>query len=159
MKTFNNMREFYNYIKRIQEEGRIFELETLKAASKLIEDDAKRKFGEYQDAVGPYPAWQELAESTKEDRVRKGYSPNDPLYRSGELMNSIYSKVDMSSKAAAVGSDDPVMLYQEKGTATIPARPALAPALFQNKEKIQKIAAEMMFAWVTNRPLKTKVKG
>jgi hypothetical protein len=158
MKNFKNMREFYNFMERITAEGRIFETATLKAMAGLVEHDAKRKFGEYQGAVGDYPAWAELKESTQQERVRLGYTPNDPLYRSGDLMSSIYSGVDMGAKVAAVGSDDPVMLYQEKGTPTIPPRAALGPALFQNKKKIQKIASDMMFAWLTNRPLKPEAK-
>jgi hypothetical protein len=160
MKTFKDLREFYNYINRIREEGRIFERETLKSMAELVEHDAKRKFGEYQEAVGDYPAWEKLKRSTINDRIRKRFSPDDPLYRTGDLMNSIYSKVDTSGKVAAVGSDDPIMLWQEKGVPqnNLPARPVLGPALFQNKKKIQKIASEMMFAWLTNKPLKTKIK-
>lgn len=154
MKKFDDLREFHSYLTKIKEESRIFEMELLKAIALLVEEDAKRKFGEYQDSTGPYQAWEQLAEATQKDRIRQGYEPNNPLYRSGDLMNSIYSKIE--EKVAAVGSNDPIMLWQEKGTVHIPARPALGPALFQNKEIIKKIVSKMMFAWLTNRPLKAK---
>ena len=122
----------------------------LEASAQFIEDEAKRKFGEYQVAAGPYPAWQPLAESTKADRVRQGFEPDNPLYRTGYLMNSIKYKV--KGNEAVVGSDSDIMVYQELGTATIPARPVLGPAAFQSKQKIKKIVVEGVTAWLTGKP-------
>jgi hypothetical protein len=162
MKNFKNLEEFYEFLTKVHQESRIFERELLKSMGELVESDAKRKFGEYQSMVGDYSAWAPLAEATMKDRVSKGFSPDDPLYRTGDLMNSIYNKVEIAARVVAVGSDDPIMLWQENGTPDakhpIPPRPSLGPALFQNKAKIQKMASEMMFAWITGKALKPKTK-
>ena len=106
----------------------------LERVAKVIEATAKAEIGHYQDAVGPFPGWPELAESTKDDRVRKGYTENDPLLRSGELLESIGHQVD--GLEAQVGSTSELMVFHEFGTQRMPARPVLGPAAFRNKETI-----------------------
>lgn len=103
----------------------------------IVEKSAKKEIGHYQPQVGPFQDWAELADSTKEDRVRQGYTENDPLLRSGELRGSIEHQSTLQE--AVIGSTSPVMAYQEFGTAKIPPRPVIGPAAFKNKEKIQSI--------------------
>lgn len=119
----------------------------LKAACKLIERDAKKKIGHYQGEVGPFQDWAELAESTKEDRLRKGFSENEPLLRTGELRDSIQNEV--KGLEGIVGSKSPIAPYQEYGTAKIPPRPFIGPAAFQNKKKIQAIVGFAAFEGIT----------
>ncbi len=64
-----------------------------------------------------------LAESTQAERVRQGYTANDPLKRSGELRDSITS--ESAGSISAVGSTDPKMPWLEYGTHKMPARPAI----------------------------------
>jgi hypothetical protein len=49
-----------------------------------------------------------------------------PWLRTGALQASIASQA--SESEAVVGSTDPVAVYQERGTRTVPPRPFLAPA-------------------------------
>lgn len=93
---------------------------------KEIEETAKEEIGVYQPAYGPFDAWVPLAESTKADRVRKGYTEDDPLLRSGELRDSIESEI--VGLAAIVGTKSEIGLWQEVGTDRIPPRPFLGPA-------------------------------
>lgn len=93
---------------------------------KEIEETAKEEIGVYQPAVGPFEAWSPLAESTKADRVRSGYSEDDPLLRSGELKNSIESEV--VGLAAIVGTKSDIGYWKEAGTDHIPPRPFIGPA-------------------------------
>ncbi|WP_182056506.1 hypothetical protein [Pantoea sp. ME81] len=93
---------------------------------KEIEETAKEEIGVYQPAVGPFEAWSPLAESTKADRVRSGFTEDDPLLRSGELKNSIESEV--VGLAAIVGTKSEIGLWQEVGTDRIPPRPFIGPA-------------------------------
>ncbi|TPE14900.1 hypothetical protein FJP62_14310 [Pantoea vagans] len=93
---------------------------------KEIEETAKEEIGIYQPAYGPFDAWAPLAESTKADRVRQGYSEDEPLLRSGELRDSIGSEV--VGLAAIVGTKSEIGLWQEVGTAHIPPRPFIGPA-------------------------------
>lgn len=91
-----------------------------------IEEAAKEEIGVYQPAVGPFEAWAPLAESTKAERVRSGYTEDDPLLRSGELRDSIESEV--VGLAAIVGTKSQIGFWQEVGTENIPPRPFIGPA-------------------------------
>jgi HK97 gp10 family phage protein len=102
-----------------------------------VEKSAEDEIGHYQPQVGPFQDWAELADSTKEDRLRQGYTENDPLLRSGELRDSITH--ESSATEAIIGSTSEIMAYQEFGTSTIPPRPVIGPAAFKNKEKIKGI--------------------
>lgn len=106
----------------------------LDKAAEVIERDAKEQIGEYQPQVGPFQAWPQLADSTKEDRVRQGFTENEPLLRTGGLRDSISREVHQHQ--AVVGSTSDVMVYQELGTSHIPPRPVLGPAAFKSKQKI-----------------------
>lgn len=121
--------------------------EGLKVSCKLIEKTAKNKIGHYQKESGPFQDWAELAESTIEDRVRKGYAPDEPLLREGNLRDSIQSEVKVLE--GVVGSKSPIAAYQEFGTATIPPRPFIGPAAFENKEKIKAIVGLAAFEGIT----------
>lgn len=150
MKEFNSFKEFDNYLKKILEKEKLHMAATMDALGQFIEDEAKRKFGIYQQTSGPYPAWLPLAESTKKQRVAQGYAPDNPLYRSGDLMNSIHHKSDAES--VVIGSNEDIMVWQELGTHTIPERPVLGPAAFENKIKIGKIIGAGVWAWLTGKP-------
>lgn len=93
---------------------------------KEIEETAKEEIGVYQPAYGPFDAWAPLAESTKADRVRSGYTEDEPLLRSGELRDSIESEV--FGLAAIVGTKSQIGFWQEVGTDSIPPRPFIGPA-------------------------------
>lgn len=109
----------------------------LEKVAQHIERVAKDEFGLYQPAVGPFPAWAELAESTKEDRLNKGYDPDEPLLRTGQTRDSISHQVD--GLDAVIGSPSQIMVYHEFGTEKIPPRPVLGPAAFRSKEQIKKL--------------------
>ncbi len=112
----------------------------LDEATKIIEECAKAEIGIYQDAVGEFNAWDELADSTKSDRVQQGYSENEPLLRSGELRDSISREV--GTREAVVGSDSDIMVYQELGTPTIPPRPVIGPAALRTSARVQVVIGE-----------------
>jgi len=109
----------------------------------LVQSDAMLRIGHYQAAVGPFPKWQQLAAETQAERARLGYTPNDPLLRTGDLARSIQFTIE--GDTGYVGSDDPVAVYQELGTARIPARPFLGPALFVNEYRIHKMFVSAVF--------------
>ena len=75
-----------------------------------------------------HPSWAPLAARTIERKTRLGYvgrrSATDPLYRTGELMESIEGGA--IGLTGLVVSDSRVAVEQELGTATIPPRPFLA---------------------------------
>lgn len=111
--------------------------EGLELASIILQREAKDEFGRYQDGIGPFPEWAELAESTKEERVRLGFTENDPLLRSGELRDSI--EREATKMEAIVGSTSDIMPYHEFGTAKMPPRPVLGITLYRKAEEIGRL--------------------
>lgn len=104
----------------------------LEAAARIVQTEAKAEIGHYQGAISGLPAWAELADSTKDDRVRHGFTENDPGLRSGAMRDSIETNV--SGHEATIGSDDDNLVYFELGTTKQPPRTVLAGALMR-KEK------------------------
>lgn len=115
------------------------------AGAEILRDEIKREMGTYQPEAGPFEAWQELADSTKRERVAAGFTENDPLRRSGELAASV--GVRSEGGRASIGSDDPVAVYQERGTIHIPARAAIGGSAFRKEhEVVDLIAARVVWA-------------
>lgn len=111
-KNFKNFGEFSSFFKRTFGDRRStlemgFENGLIESAA-YLKIKAQEKFGHYQEG------WEELAEATKKDRVRKGFTPNNPLFRTGWLRNSVEVKV--APLKASIGSNEKIMIYQEKGT-------------------------------------------
>jgi hypothetical protein len=70
-------------------------------------------------AVGTYAyGWPQLSGYTQEDRVRLGFSPNDPLLRSGALQASIAHKTEAMPGGAEglIYSGEKTALWAEMGT-------------------------------------------
>ncbi|MBO1361774.1 hypothetical protein J2D73_18490 [Acetobacter sacchari] len=106
----------------------------LEAAARIVQTEAKAEIGHYQGAIGGLPAWAELADNTKDDRVRHGYTENDPGLRSGAMRDSIETNV--SGHEAMIGSDDDHLVYFELGTTKQPPRTVLAGALMRKEKEV-----------------------
>ena len=116
----------------------------LEKAAVVVEKRAKEKIGEYQDQAGPFIAWPELADFTKEDRLRKGFTENDPGLRTGEMRDSIEHTV--IDNEAHVGSDDDKLVWFELGTVNQPPRSVLGGAVVDEMDKIIEIVGESAVA-------------
>lgn len=116
----------------------------LEHACQVVEAEAKRLIGTY-DAR---PRWAELAEATKEDRVRQGFSENEPLLRTGELRESIHHTVIRDT--GHVGSDDDKAVWQELGTVHIPPRSFLKSALVSEAPTIEHIIGRAIHAHLSS---------
>lgn len=119
MKEFNNFNSFADFFTRKLNKKK-FEVyaeyeKALIPVCEFLQEKAKEKFGVYQTD------WKQLTPATQKGRVRLGYTPNDPLLRSGDLRDSV--EYSILGNSAVVGSKNEIMLYQEKGTSTIPPRP------------------------------------
>ncbi|VVE85027.1 phage virion morphogenesis protein [Pandoraea sputorum] len=137
MNEFGSLGQFALHLVTLQA-GVALELHRgLKRVAVAVDGTAKSEFGEYQQAAGPFPAWAPLAESTKTERERLGFAPDEPLCRTGELRDSVSHEV--SGHEAVIGSTSDVMEWQELGTSTIPPRPVLGPAAERNHELIRKV--------------------
>jgi phage gpG-like protein len=144
MRTFNSLGSFAAHLLS-RDAAVAFAMQSgLEAVAQRVRDTAREELGTYQPAIGHFDAWPELADSTKADRVAKGFSENDPLLRSGELRESI--KAAHNRTEAIVGSDSDVALYQELGTNRIPARPFLGPAVLHNEDFIKRVLGRAFVA-------------
>lgn len=131
-------KEFASFLLHEIGERRVHDAEllALEAIGQMVEMEAKRTIGTYEWD------WPQLAESTQHDRERKGYDPNEPLLRTGELRNAIEHQVIPEDLAVEIGvpAGEPhsgtnadvgeIGMWQEFGTATIPPRPFLGPSLY-----------------------------
>ena len=124
----------------------------LESVGTKIEKEAKEIIGHYQRSdTGPFPEWEELKTATQSDRIRQGFTPNDPLLRSGELRDSIRHEVRGNS--VAIGSDLDIAIYQEMGTSTIPPRPFLRVAAWRSKKWLGKLYAKTLKDRINGRHL------
>lgn len=101
-------------------------------AARLIQSDARNRVG------GQTPGdWAPPAAATEARNAAVGEAGAAPLAGSGVLRDSIV--IDGSGGEVKIGSALDVAAYQEFGTATIPPRPFLGPALTANRERIVKL--------------------
>jgi hypothetical protein len=116
----------------------------IERAGKLVEREAKKEIGQYQDGSPPFVSWPELADYTKDDRTRLGFTENDPGLRTGQMGADIDTKIfnHGDQHEANIGSDDDELLWFELGTVTQPPRSVLGLAAVRNEEKIREILGE-----------------
>lgn len=137
MREFESLGQFAEHLATRAVAVAVSEQKALKECAKLVEKTAKEQIGEYQPAVGPFPSWAPLADSTEAEKARLGYPADAPLLREGDLRDSIEHEVQ--GFEAVIGSKSDIAEYQEFGTSKIPPRPFIGPAAFRNKKKIQRI--------------------
>ncbi len=120
---------------------------SLTKAAKIVQKEAKKELGNYQGAAGPFVAWAELAGSTKDQRIKLGYTENDPGLRSGETRESIEYTVTMSgfTGQAEIGSNEDKMVWFELGTDKQPPRSALGGALFRKSDQVANLIGASIY--------------
>jgi hypothetical protein len=150
MKEFESFGEFASFLVKTAAMGEAVSEHALKQAATIIKEEAQDRIGSYQDAIGPYGAWANLAPSTIDDRIRKGFTPDDPLLRTGEMRASIEAVAHGSE--AVVATPDVVALYQDQGTDRIPPRPFFGPAAIASREKVARSTGAILLAWLAGLP-------
>jgi len=151
------MREFdlFGFAKFIENElGHSVEKareEALEFGARLIEAEAKRAIGQY------LYDWPQLAPATQADREHQGFPANEPLLRTGALRDSIGYTIIEKGVEAEIGSNDPIAVFQELGTTTIPARPFLSTAAAYWEKPIVAMTREMVGAAVAGESIEGEI--
>lgn len=135
--NFDSLASFASHLLTLQAAEALALREGLDKAAAAVEATAKSEIGVYQDAVAPFPAWADLADSTEREKERLGYPLDAPLLRKGDLRDSYGHQV--SALEAAIGSPLMEAVWQEIGTPTIPPRAVLGPAAIRNSDVIKRI--------------------
>lgn len=123
----------------------------LEKAGKLVEGQAKDYLGTYN---AQYPTvWLELADSTKKDRVSKGFPADEPLLRTGAMRDSIHHTA--THNEAHIGSDSQIAVWHELGTSRFVPRPFLEPALKEKTPEVLKTIGDVVHGKLTGSARET----
>jgi hypothetical protein len=149
MQNFDSMASFGRHLIKNAARSKECYAPALDQIGKIVTYVAKSKLGKYQPAIGPFAGWAALTEYTINERIEAGFTPNDPLLRSGHLRDSI-SYVAQYPKLV-VGSPLPYAVDQELGVEAdrLPPRPFLGPAMFQTKADTMKVLGLAMVRQIT----------
>lgn len=125
----------------------------------LIKVKTQQQLGQYLDGPESGLPTAPLADSTIDDRIRKGFTPDDPGLRSGDMRDSYGTRVsDAGLKVdASIGSDDIKAVVFELGrlsqTNYQPPRPELSVAAHRNEDRVVKGVARTVVRVLSGRPL------
>lgn len=140
MMEFESLARFASHLLYMAEAQRRAQRHAMEKAAQLVEREAKRRTGEYHDASGPFAGRAELAPSTKEDRLRRGFTENDPGLRTGKMRDSIQHT--SNANEAAIGSNDRNLVFFELGTEKQPPRSVLGSAAAEKGEQVAAILGD-----------------
>lgn len=160
-KEFKSLKSFLTQINKVVESYDRRENNLLTIVGRFIELESKSIIGHRQYGINGagFGVWPDLADSTKEDKERKGFgnAGNDwqPLLRTGEMRDSI--TFTTGKHEVSIGSPSDILVYQELGTEFIPPRPVLSLAMYREKVKMQKAIGNFMMAWITDTRAQGKI--
>jgi hypothetical protein len=114
---------------------------------KIIEQACKIVQAKAKGAIGRnHNEWAPLKPETLDEKQKHGFKTPAPLLRTGALRDSIQWTTSASGMEGAVGSDSPVAVAQELGTARIPPRSFLVSSAISSEDKIHRMAAATTIA-------------
>jgi hypothetical protein len=148
------MTTYIENLSRIPERVPMYMTAAAEATAKNTVNRIKRVFGDL-DQLAP------LAESTQAERESLGFTPNDPLLRTGQLRDSITSKIGEVGNGirVEVGTTDPKMLFLELGTVHMPSRPAIQLGVIDADRSNFQIMIDASKAMVTGVPPTLEVES
>ncbi|WP_019091750.1 hypothetical protein [Komagataeibacter europaeus] len=125
----------------------------------LIKTETKVQIGHYLDGSEPGLPTAPLADRTIDDRIRKGFSPDEPGLRTGDMRESYGTRVSDAGLRveASIGSDDIKAVVFELGRMEQnnyqPPRPELSVAAFRNEQKVARGIGRMVVRAIEGRIL------
>jgi phage gpG-like protein len=141
--------QFIFELQRMAQREPLMREQALKRAAETVRDEARALVGTED------PSWAPLADATVAEKSRLGYvgqiTATDPLLRTGRLRDSIEIRA-VSPDRAVIASDDPILAFQEFGTARIPPRPVIGTALFRTKAAVEHLIGEAAARLLRGQP-------
>lgn len=133
---FNGFRELISHTAKVMAETDAVLHEGLEAVTAKLLKDTRATMGVYQSGEGPFSDWAALAPATKQDRVARGFTADEPLLRTGELRDSYYKQVQ--GLEGGVGSDLDKALGMEIGDPIkrVPARSTLGLTFAKTEKRL-----------------------
>jgi len=159
---FDSPGAFADHLMRVAARLPSAEAVAMDHGAKVIQDAAKESLGHYQPAAGPFGAWPELAERTREERSLQGYTEDEPLKRSGVLGGHIERCAE--AREARVGVPDIEVSHEydsrpvnigavaedlEFGTVDMPPRSFIGHAAFVHGEGAAGVVLSIVAAHVS----------
>jgi hypothetical protein len=143
MREFRDVGAFLSYLRNATYRNEEAGAAGIERAARLVKAEAVREIGRYQDEdLGPFLPWAELADGTKDERVREGFSENEPGLRfpPADMPNSIGYVV--GTREGVVGSDSQHLEWFELGTVKQRPRSVLGLAAFRTaKDAVDAMAS------------------
>lgn len=143
-KHFGSLEQFARFIENIALKQQGVATIAADVAAHALHKNALKIYG---DSTKLAP----LAQATQDDRVAKGYSPNDPLLRTGELLKDSL-EMGHEGPVAGIGSAEPVHMYHEYGYVNartgraVPPRPVFREAMVESAPEIGEILQQVVGA-------------
>lgn len=131
----------------------------------LIERDTKEQIGHYLDGPEPGLPTAPLADNTIDERIRLGFTPDDPGLRTGDMRESYGVRISEAGPVvhASIGSDDIKAVVFELGRMEQknyqPPRPELSVAAFRNEHKIVRRIGALAVRAMCGLPLPNQREG
>lgn len=139
-KQFDSFSKFSKFLDTNAEKLPMLEKAFGLAAAKYVESKAKDKIGNKQQE------WEDLKWSTKADKARKGYvfKPDyNPLYREGDLRESIKGYYNQNLRILFLGSASMIAFWQAVGTKSIPPRDFIGNTMQESTELLAGMWAQV----------------
>ena len=106
----------------------------LEEAAQHLEHRVRQVLGTYDLS----PTWPQLTAATQADRVRKGFTPNDPLFRDGSHIRDTM-RHSSTTTDARVGTDSQIAEWMELGTRRAPPRSFLRLSAIEQERELVRI--------------------
>ncbi|PHK92923.1 hypothetical protein CR162_21365 [Pseudoroseomonas rhizosphaerae] len=153
---FDGYGAFAKHLRKVASKVEAAQRRGLRQGAAMMAATAKGMHGEYQPSDRVSNAWAPLAPRTVAERTRRGFSPDEPLLRTGALRDSIGFSVQ--GDEALVGSTSPLAVHHEKGTARIPPRPVFSKTAVIHGRGAARLVGAHVAATMASMPVDALLK-
>jgi len=116
-----------------------------------LRDTVVNMHGKYQDGAGDYPDWKDLDDQTKARRARGGFTENEPLLASGELVRG-WTIEETGNNELSLFNDKEYAAFHEEGiSGRLPQRSTIGIALERDEKRLRKKFERRLWFYMKSR--------